>query len=217
MNLIILGPQGSGKGTQAELLAEKYNLEHIDVGKTLRSVAAQNTPLGKQIYKIQNVQKTLVPDKIFMEVLHTKFSSLPKEHGMIIDGAPRTTNQIEYIEAALREVGRKIDKVIFVNIPKKESVERISRRFSCADCHKPFIMGKDIQSAEEKCPKCGGKIIQRLDDTPAGVKKRLEIFDQETVPVINFFRDKGKVIEVDGLKNIEGVFNEIVKNIQTLQ
>jgi adenylate kinase len=212
-----LGPQGSGKGTQAELIAKKYNLEHIDVGKTLRAVAERETALGKQIYEIQNVQRALVPSKILQEVLHTKLNSLPREAGLIIDGAPRTVNQIEYIQAALQEVGRKIDKVIFVNIPKTESIERISRRFLCEKCRKYFIMGKDIQSVEEKCPICQGKIIQRIDDTPEGVAKRLEIFDQETIPVINFFKEKGKVLEIDGLKTIEEVFGEIVKGIQSLQ
>jgi adenylate kinase len=107
--------------------------------------------------------------------------------------------------------------VIFINIPKEESIKRISKRFLCEKCRKYFIMGQDIQSPEDKCPVCGGKIIQRIDDTPEGVKKRLEVFDQETVPVINVFKEKGKVIEVDGMKSVEEVSQEIIKDIQKLQ
>jgi len=214
MNLVILGPQGCGKGTQAELLSKKYNLEHIDVGRALRKMAQQETELGKKIYEIQNIQKALVPSDILHEVMHLELNSLPETKGAIVDGAPRTTDQIGYIEKVLPETGRKIDKVIFIDIPKAESIKRISKRFLCENCRKHFIMGQDIQSPKDKCPVCGGKIIQRADDTPEGMEKRLEIFAHETLPVIEHFRQTDKLVEVDGMQPIDRVFSNILDNLK---
>jgi len=213
MNIIVLGPQGSGKGTQAQLLAEKFSFEHIDMGKTLREVAKTDTPLGKEIYAIQNITKTLVPSRILKEVLHLKLGSLSREQGLVIDGAPRTMDQASYLEEALLEFGRKISKLIFINISEETSIERISKRWVCEKCKINLIMGKDIQSAQEQCPVCEGKIMQRVDDTPEGVHKRLEIFRNETMLVIEYFRGKNLVLEIDGQKSIEEVFEEIVNKL----
>lgn len=213
MNIIILGQQGSGKGTQAELLAKKYDLEHIDMGKTLRQVAKQSTPLGKEVYDIQNVTKTLVPSRIMREVLHLKLGSIPREQGIVFDGVPRTMDQTQYIEEALIEFGRKIDKVFFVNIPETESVARISKRFMCDDCRENLILNKDILTSADPCPKCGGKIMQRIDDTVPGIQKRLQVFAEETLPVIEYFKKKGLLVEIDGCESIEKVFAEIEKNL----
>lgn len=209
MNLIILGQQGSGKGTQAKMLAQKYNLEHIDMGKTLREVAKLDTPLGREIYSIQNVTKTLVPSRILREVLHIKLNSLPREQGVVFDGVPRTMDQLEYIENAMQEFGRKIDKVFFVNIPEEESIARISRRWICQKCKTVLIMGKGVQSEKDPCPVCQGEIMQRADDTPEGIKIRLRIFKEETAPVVEYYRKKGLLVEIDGMQPIEKVFKDI--------
>jgi len=213
MNIIVLGPQGSGKGTQAELLAKKYNLEHIDMGKFLRVVAKENTPLGKKINEIINVRKELVDDKILKRVLHVKLQDLPREKGIVFDGVPRREDQREYFEEALREFGREIDAVIFVNIPKEESIKRISKRWTCKKCGAPLIMGIDIKNGKEKCPRCGGEIHQRADDSPEGVKKRLAIFKKETKPVIDYYRGKGLLIEIDGRPEIDVVSKNIIKEL----
>lgn len=209
MNVVILGQQGSGKGTQAKMLAQKYNLEHIDTGKTLREVAKLDTPLGREIYSIQNVTKTLVPSRILREVLHIKLNSLPRELGVVFDGVPRTMDQLEYIESALQKFGRKIDKVFFVNIPEEESIARVSRRWVCQKCKTVLIMGKDVQGEKDKCPVCGGEIAQRADDTPEGIRIRLRIFKEKTAPVVEYYRKKGLLVEIDGMQPIEKVFQDI--------
>ena len=214
MNLIILGPQGSGKGTQADLLSEKFQLEHVDMGKALRQIAEQGGPLGKKIYEIQNIKKELVPGDIFRQILNLKLNSVDGEKGVILDGAPRKISQIPDVQETFLRHGRKINKVIYINIPQEESVQRISKRWMCENCKKPFIMGQDIHDFQDKCPACHSNIIQRLDDTPDGVKKRLSVFKKETVPVIEYFRKNGKTIEVSGLKSIDEVFNEIVNNLK---
>jgi len=213
MNLIILGPQGSGKGTQAEMLAKKYNLEHIDMGKFLREVAKKDSPLGKEIYHIQNVTNTLVPSRILREVLQIKLNSFPREQGVLFEGVPRTLDQQKYLEDEMRESGRKIDTVFFINIPEEESIKRISKRWTCKKGH-PLIIGKDIQNDKDKCPIDGSDIFQRIDDTPEGIQKRLEVYKNETMPVIENFRERGLLIEIDGRQSIEKVFKNIVDKIK---
>jgi len=195
------------------MIARKFNLEHIDMGKTLRAVAKKDTPLGKEIYNIQNITKTLVPSRILREVLSLKLNSIAREQGIIFDGVPRTLDQTEYIEEMMQEVGRHIDKVIFINVSEEESLKRISKRRVCHDCRKVFILGKDIQEGD-KCSKCGGEIFQREDDTSGGIKKRLEIFKTETTPVLEFYRQKGMLVEIDGNQTIEKVFEDIVNILE---
>lgn len=213
MNIVILGPQGSGKGTQAEKLAKKFGLEHIDMGKFLREVAKTDTPLGKEVYQIQNVTKTLVPSRILQEVFNVKLNSLPRERGIVFDGFPRNVDQMEYFEKALIEFGRHADKVIFINLSEESSIDRISKRRVCEKCRRVFILGKDMKNDADPCPDCSGKIIQRIDDTEEGVRKRLEIFRKNTLSVIQYYKKKGKLIEIDGDKAIEEVFKEILKKL----
>ena len=213
MNIIILGPQGSGKGTQAEMLAKKYNLEHIDMGKFLREVAKQNTPLGKEVYQIQNVTKTLVPSRILKEVLRLKLNSLPREQGVIFEGVPRKIDQQKYLEEELIESGRKINAVVFINIPEEESIKRISKRWTCRKGH-PLIMGKDVYSDKDKCPIDASAIFQRIDDLSEGVRKRLQVYEEETMPVIENYRQRKLLIEVDGRPSIEEVRNSILTQIE---
>jgi len=195
------------------MLADKFGLEHIDMGKSLREVAKQDTPLGKEIYQIQNVTNTLVPSRILREVLHLKLQSIPREQGVLMEGAPRTMSQREYVEEALLETGKKFDAVIFINIPEEKTIKRISKRWTCKKGH-PLIMGVDIKDEKEKCPLDGSEIFQRIDDTPAGIKKRLQVYQEETLPVIENFRERGLLVEVDGTPSIEKVFENIIAEIE---
>lgn len=213
MNIVILGQQGSGKGTQAELLAQKFNLEHLDMGALLRGVAEEDTPLGREVYAIQNVTNTLVPERIVKEILMKKLVSIPGGKGIVFDGIPRTMEQVQYMEEMLLDQGKKIDQVFFIYIPEEDSAERISKRRVCNRCKAVFIMEKDIKGEEEKCLKCGGEISHREDDTEAGINKRLEIFKEETMPALDHYRKKKALIEIDGRKSIDEVFGEIIKNI----
>jgi adenylate kinase len=213
MNLIILGPQGSGKGTQAEKIAEKFGLEHIDMGKFLREVAKMDTPLGKEVYEIQNVTKTLVPSRILEEVFTVKMNSMPREQGIVFDGFPRNIDQAQYFEKTLVEFGRLLNKVFFIKLTTEEAVKRISTRRVCEKCKKVFILGKNLENEAVPCSECGGKIIQRIDDTEEGIKKRLEVFEKETLPVINYYKEKGLLVEINGEQGIEEVFQEILSHI----
>ena len=215
MNLIIIGPQGCGKGTQAEKIAGKFDLANVEMGHLMRALARENSEFGQKINDIINVRKELAPDEVVVDALRDSLGKISKEKGLIVDGIPRTMAQIAPTEAALADCGRKINKVISIILPREISVERITKRYACSDCHKRLIMGTDIKEVSDVCPECGGEIYQRSDDSPEGVSKRLDIFYKETVPVIEYYREKGLLVEVDGKGSIEEVFEEIVKKIRT--
>jgi adenylate kinase len=214
MNIIILGPQGSGKGTQAEKLAERFNLEHIDMGKFLREVALLNTPLGIKIHETINVRKELVDEEVLREVIHLKLVGLPREQGIVFDGVPRSQKQLEYLEEVIKEVGRKIDAVILITLSEKESLKRIAKRRVCEKCKAVYILGKDKDASDKICRQCGGKVDVRIDDTPDGVRKRLNIFERETMPIVDFYKNRGMVLKINGDQTIEEVFEEIVKKLK---
>lgn len=216
MNIIILGPQGSGKGTQAELLAKKFDLEHIEMGRFLREVAKLDTPLGKEIHETINIQGKLIDDKILKKVLHVKLGDLPREQGIVFDGVPRREDQLRYFEEAMLEFGRKIDAVIDINLPEKESIKRISKRRICRKNEHVLIIGKDIPSENEKCPICGSEIFQRIDDTPERIKTRLGIYYKDTKAVVDYYKKKGVLIEVDGRPSIEKVFENITEETKKI-
>lgn len=212
MNIIIFGPQGSGKGTQAEKLANKFNLSHIETGQIFRDIAKIDSPLGIKIKNLSE-SKELIPDEITVDVLRHYLEKVSDEKGIILDSAPRTIGQIEPVEEMMKEEGRPIDKAIYITLPYGDSVARITRRFACTKCLKSLILGKHIQASEDVCPFCGGQIAQRSDDTPEGIVKRLDIFYDVTLPVINEYRKKGNLIEVDGSQDMEKVFQDIINKL----
>lgn len=216
MNFIILGPQGCGKGTQAKLLAEKFDLAHIEMGSALRKQAAENTPLGKKLDEIVNKKRELVADDIVAAVIQEEVKRVTAGKGIILDGAPRKMSQIAVVDGAFSGNNRKLDQVIFVDISEKESIARISLRAGCSVCGKIIKIGQDVESVENKCPACGGKLEQRKDDTVEGVKKRLAIFNQETKPVIDYYTDQKLLRQVNGERSVEEVFGEIIKGIEEL-
>lgn len=213
MNLLIFGPQGSGKGTQSKLLSEKFDLAHIETGKIFRRIAREKTALGKKI-SVLNEKKEMIPDCITAEVIRKEIIKVPKKMGIILDSAPRTMGQVKPIEKIMSNAGRSIDGAIYLDLPYDHSILRIKRRYLCLSCRKYYILGKEIKSDKEKCPLCGGKISQRKDDTPDGIAKRLRAFHEVTAPVIEHYRKKGILIEVNGNQKIKKVFNDIVGKLK---
>ncbi|OGI26910.1 MAG: hypothetical protein A2359_01925 [Candidatus Moranbacteria bacterium RIFOXYB1_FULL_43_19] len=216
MNIIILGPQGSGKGTQAKMLAEKFGLEYFEMGKILRDVAKENTHLGKLIHETINIKGLLVDNDTFREVFFKKLSETPEEKGILFEGVPRNEYQLEFFKEDSTEMNRKIDATIVINLPEKESIERLSKRRVCKENEHVLIIGKDIKGENEKCPKCGSEIHQRIDDTPARIKTRLGIYEKNTKPVIDYFRQKGILVEIDGRPSIEEVHQSILNKLKKL-
>lgn len=214
-NVSLLGPPGSGKSTQAELLKKKFNLVHIDIGSELRAAAEQGTEIGRMIDEIIHHRGELVPDSIMEEIFRQAVARVPEDKGVLFDGAPRYVSQIDELLDILKEHNRTINKIILIDLPLEESIARISKRYLCFGCRRPYILGKDITEDDTVCRFCGGRVGQRKDDTPEGVRKRFQVFETETMPVIAFFEEKGLVLRVDGKQDAEKIFQDIVLNMHT--
>lgn len=212
-NYILLGPPGSGKSTQAELLKKALGLVHIDIGSELRAAAEEDTPFGHTLNDTINRRRELVSDEVMAAILKKALSRVPETIGVLIDGAPRRASQIDEVLRVIRASGRTIAKVIFISLSEEESVERISKRYLCFGCRQPYIFGKDIFSPDTACSVCGGKIGQRKDDTPAGVRKRYGIFHSETLPVIEHFEKEHLLLRVDGNQDADAIFKDIIGQI----
>ncbi|MFA5083627.1 MAG: nucleoside monophosphate kinase [Hydrogenophilaceae bacterium] len=213
-NLIILGPQGSGKSTQADLLVRRTGMIHMEMGSILRSVAQEDSELGKYVNEVMNVRKELVSNELIEKILRYRLGKVGVDQGIILDGAPRKETQIETVDRVFKEYNRMIDRAIFVDIPEEVSVARIASRFACSQCGKAFILDEEARATHTLiCDVCGGVLAQRTDDTLEGIRKRLAVFAAETVPVIEHYRAQGKLLHIDGTKNIEEIFEDIVKGL----
>lgn len=208
LNLIILGPQGAGKGTQAQLLARDFNLEWIETGRLLRERAWDGTELGEKIGKLQN-QGVLVPDQIVTQIIKEEIKEVPKNKGIILDGYPRNIRQLENLEEILKEQNRAKYKAIFVNISKEVTLKRLAGRKTCSKCGKIFS-----KTVSKVCNTCGGKLIVRDDDRPEAIEKRLGVYHKETEPILRFYRKKDALVEVNGEGPIEKVYQDIIKNLK---
>jgi adenylate kinase len=210
-NLVLLGPAGSGKSTQARLIVERLQVEHIDMGAALRKVSSEDTVFGRALYETINVRKELVSDITVGNVLDHEMEKIPSDKGVVVDGAPRRVSQIDEVEHVFMHYLRTIDKVIFIYLPEEVSVDRIASRFACVKCDKAYIIhANELAKHTLKCSVCGGGLEQRVDDTPEGVHKRLAVFAEETMPVIEHYRAKGKLLQVDGTKSADEIFKDIM-------
>jgi len=211
---ILLGSAGSGKSPQAELLKSSLHLSHIDIGSELRAVASQNTSLGRRVNDIINVKHEFVPDDVVFAVLVDAVLSVPETVGLLIDGIPRRESQIGKILDVLEKSHRSLNKVIFIDVPAAVSVERISKRYACQGCKRTYILGKNLIYAEKPCRYCGGRITQRADDTEEGVRKRHQIFQEETLPVVRYFEGTGQLLHINGDQETYKVFQSILKYVR---
>jgi adenylate kinase len=209
-----MGPQGSGKGTQARLLAQKYNLQIFEIGDILREIANQDTKIGREIDEIINKKGQFVPWELLRKVIDQEIESFDKNKGILFDGTPRRIEEVAYWNKKLKEMGRKVDYIFYIDISKDESIKRLSSRKLCRKSAHPLIVGKDIKEEDKKCPICGGEIYRREDDTPEKVLKRLEWNKKLLNPVIEYYKKKNRLIEINGEQRIEEVFREIVDYIK---
>lgn len=211
---ILIGSAGSGKSTQAELLKSSLHLSHIDIGAELRAVASHATDLGRQVNEAINVKHEFVPDSVVFSVLEDAIHSVPATVGLLIDGIPRRESQIAKVLEVLAATGRTLNKVIFIDVPEAVSVDRISKRYACEGCKRTYILGKNLIDTAKPCRYCGGRISQRVDDTEEGVRKRHQIFQQETLPVVKYFESTGQLLPVDGNQETYKVFKYILEHVR---
>ncbi len=209
MNIIIIGSQGSGKGTQARLIAERFSIAHISTGDMLRDLAKQSTDQGSYIDLLIR-QGKLIPDAIVTDLLRQRLSNDDCKKGFVLDGYPRNINQAKLLEDIA-----KIGAVIYLKLSDEEAVKRLATRLVCQKCGE--IYGTVKQPAEEgRCDLCGGDLYQRNDESEFAVRRRLEIFHKDTKPLIDHYRYKRLLHEINANQNIEQVFSDISLIIENL-
>lgn len=210
MKLIMLGAPGAGKGTQAKKIAEKYNIPHISTGDIFRANIKNGTELGQKA-KTYMDQGILVPDELVVDLVMDRFAQPDCENGYVLDGFPRTIPQAEALDAALEKAGAKIDYAINVEVPDENIINRMSGRRACVACGATYHLVHIPPKKEGVCDNCGKELILRDDDKPETVKKRLDVYHEQTQPLIDYYTQKGALVEVDGTVDMEEVFNAIVK------
>ncbi|NLV76486.1 MAG: adenylate kinase [Tissierellia bacterium] len=213
MRLVLLGPPGAGKGTQASAIVKKYNIPHISTGDIFRENIKQGTELGKKAKEYID-KGLLVPDDIVVSIVKDRILEEDCKNGFLLDGFPRTLNQGEALDDELSQMNLKLDKVININVEKEVLIERTIGRRICKDCGATYHIKFNPPVKEGICDNCGGKLYQRDDDTQETIEKRIEVYQKQTKPLIDYYTKKGLILNVDGTKKISEIFDEIVEALE---
>jgi adenylate kinase len=209
--LVLLGKQGAGKGTQAARLAERYGIAHVSTGELFRAAAAAGTPAGREAEEYMN-RGDLVPDDLTLRIVEERFTEDGLAgRGFVLDGFPRTLAQAEKLEEVLD--GRPLDLVINLDVPTEIVLDRIAGRRVCENCGTTYHVSAPPKN-DWTCDVCGGRVVQREDDTEEAVMRRLELYEKETVPIIDFYRRLGKLVVVDGTGSSDEVFQRLVQHVE---
>src|SRR5947209_10110583 len=208
--LVLLGKQGAGKGTKAPRLAERYGIAHVATGDLFRAAAAAGTPAGKEAEQYMN-RGDLVPDDLVLKIVEERFAEDGLiDQGFVLDGFPRTLRQAQKLEEVLD--GHPLDLVVNLDVPTEIVLHRIAGRRVCEQCGTTYHVSAPPKD-DWTCDVCGGRVVQRDDDTEDAVMRRLELYEEETVPIIDFYRKVGKLVVVDGTGDGDDVFARLVEQV----
>lgn len=209
MKIIMLGAPGAGKGTQAQMIAEKYNIPHISTGDIFRANIKNGTELGKKAKEFMD-KGQLVPDELTVELLLDRVAKEDCKDGYVLDGFPRTIPQADVLTNELDKLGDHVDYAINVDVPDENIVRRMSGRRACLKCGATYHIEHIPPKQEGICDKCGSELVQRDDDKPETVNNRLSVYHEQTQPLIDYYTKAGILKTVDGTKDMNDVFNAIV-------
>jgi adenylate kinase len=212
MRLILLGPPGSGKGTQANLLQDKFNIPKISTGDILRAAVEDDTELGKQAKKFMD-KGELVPDEVVISLIKERIVEPDCEAGYILDGFPRTIVQAEKLGETLAVMGQDIDSAIDLEVDPEELLVRLTGRRTCKNCGTMFHQTSLPPKVDGVCDECGGELYQRPDDNKETIVKRLKIYEKETAPLKEFYKKRGKLKTIQGYGGMDKIFSELCKMV----
>ncbi len=213
MNIIFVGPPGAGKGTQAQIVSKTFKIPHISTGEMLRAEMESGSKLGNQVKDVVTSGK-LVDDDLMNQIVKERLSKPDATAGFILDGFPRTLNQAKSLDEIMKSMGKKIDLVVYVDVPENVIVERLSARRTCPKCGRNYNMITDPPKEDELCDDCHVPLVTRDDDKPETVKKRYEVYLELTAPVVEYYKQKGVLFTIDGtmkMKDIEKYLIEMIK------
>ena len=210
MKIIMLGAPGAGKGTQAKQIADKYGIPHISTGDIFRANLKQGTELGKKAKEYMD-QGLLVPDELTCDLVMDRIGQEDCKNGFVLDGFPRTIPQAEALDKALANINEKMDYAVDVDVPYENIVNRMSGRRACINCGATYHIVSIPTKVEGICDRCGEKVVLRDDDQPETVKKRLNVYHEQTQPLIDYYKKQDILRTVDGTQPMEQVFGAIVE------
>jgi adenylate kinase len=208
MNVVLLGAPGAGKGTQAAKMVQEFALPHISTGDIFRKAVADGTPLGLEAKRYMDAGE-LVPDEVTIGIVKERLAQADCANGFILDGFPRTVPQADALGAALASMGTGLDAVVLVDVPKDALVARLTSRRQCRACGQIYNVMGAMPSNAEVCDQCGGEVYQRADDSVETVTNRLDVYERNTQPLIEYYREKGLLRTVDGDRDVDAVFVDV--------
>lgn len=213
MNLILLGPPGAGKGTQAKMLCAHYGIPQISTGDILREAVRQQSPMGVKAKSCMDAG-ALVPDEVVVGIVRDRLQQDDCQKGFVLDGFPRTVAQADALKAALVESGQSLDAVISLEVEAEALIERLTGRRTCKECGKGYHVKFDSPSQEGVCDACDGQLVQREDDREETIRRRLEVYRDQTAPLIDYYRSQALLRQADGMAPMDAVQAEIREILQ---
>jgi len=207
VKIVLLGPPGAGKGTQAKSISNRYSIPHISTGDIFRKNISENTPLGVEAKSYMD-NGQLVPDEVTINMVKERLKEDDCKNGYLLDGFPRTVSQAEALEAFLNERNESLNTSLLIDVPTEFILERMTGRRVCPSCGASYHI-KFNPAVDGKCELCGTEVVQRKDDTEETVKERLDVYKEQTQPLIDFYKEKELLSVVDGTKAINEVFEDI--------
>jgi adenylate kinase len=213
LRVVLLGPPGAGKGTQAKLLREKFEACQVSTGDILRKAVADQSPLGKEASAYIR-RGDLVPDGVIVKLVAERLKEKDCAQGFILDGFPRTIPQAQSLEEILRKMGLGLQAVLLVQLPHTIIVERLAGRRTCKDCGALYHLKFNPSATESVCDRCGGELLQRDDDREETISARLKVYDKQTAPLVDYYRQRGILREIDGVGSVDDIRNRLIKALE---